>query len=140
MFIKKKKFMNTFSFLINTKYLILMCLKWETMVSKFYFVIDQCFCCTFSFLSGFSFTDTDDSQYVPTLPFWTGVYRFQRAAPVLPFITEISRFEMILIWMSDIYEFFKSITFFINWMWKSWLLVTKLGTCVALTHHLHHEQ
>ena len=51
MFIKKKKFINTFSFLISTKYLILMCLKWETMVSKFCFVIDQCFCCTFFFFS-----------------------------------------------------------------------------------------
>ena len=35
----------------------------------------------FSFLSGFSFTDTDDSPYVSTLPFWTGVCCFQRAAP-----------------------------------------------------------
>ena len=51
-----------------------------------------------------------------TLPFWTAGSRFQRATPVLPFIAEISRFEMVLAWMSDIYEFFKSITPFINWM------------------------
>ena len=63
--------------------------------------------------------------------------RFQRAAPILPFIQEISR---LLALMSDINEFPKSITLFINSMQKSCLLVTKLGACVALGHHLHHEQ
>ena len=59
--------------------------------------------------------------------------RFEREAPilrgppVLPFLPEISRFEMILAGMSNIYEFFKSITLFTNSTWKSWLLVTKLG-------------
>ena len=42
--------------------------------------------------------------------------------------------------MSDIYEFFKSITLFKNSMRKSWLLVTKLGPNVALSCHLHPEQ
>ena len=42
--------------------------------------------------------------------------------------------------MSDIYEFFKPITLFKNSMGKSWLLVTKLGPCVALGYHLHPEQ
>ena len=51
-----------------------------------------------------------------TLPFWTEDPRLHRTTPVLPIITEISRFEMILPWISDIYEFFKSITLFINWM------------------------
>ena len=61
---------------------------------------------------------------------------FERgAAPVLPFISEISRFEMVLALMSDIYGFFRLITPFINPMRKSWLLVTKLGECVALGHH-----
>ena len=54
-------------------------------------------------------------------------------------IPEISRFEIILASISDIYEFFKSITLFKNSMGKSWLLVTKLGPCVALGHHLHPE-
>ena len=47
--------------------------------------------------------------------------RFQRLAPVLLFITGISCFEMILIWMSDIYKFCELITLFISWTWKSWL-------------------
>ena len=55
------------------------------------------------------------TSYVPTLSFWVGGSRFQGAAPVLPYITEISRF-----WndfeISDIYEFFKLITLFRNWM------------------------
>ena len=42
--------------------------------------------------------------------------RFERTAPVLPVISEISRFEMILARMSDIYEFFKSITLSSNSM------------------------
>ena len=50
------------------------------------------------------------ASYVPTLSFWTGGSRLQRATPVLPFLPEISRFEMTLASMSDIYEFFKSIT------------------------------
>ena len=78
--------------------------------------------------------------YVPTLLFRTGSSRFQRTAPVLPFIPEIFHFEMILAWISDNYEFFKLITLFVNSMWKSWLLATKLGACVALGHHLYHEQ
>ena len=54
--------------------------------------------------------------------------RFQMAAhaPLPRFIPEIFRFEMILAWMSHIYEFFKSIALFKNSMWKSWLLATKL--------------
>ena len=38
--------------------------------------------------------------------------------------------------MSDLYEFFKSITILANSMWESWLLLTKLGTCVAIGYHL----
>ena len=48
-------------------------------------------------------------------------------------------FEMILTCLSDIYELFKSITLFPNSMWKSWLLITKLGVRIALVHHLHHQ-
>ena len=48
--------------------------------------------------------------------------RFEWEAPVsrrqllasLTYILEISHFEMILAWMSDIYEFYKSITLFKN--------------------------
>ena len=43
---------------------------------------------------------------------------------------------VILTWMSNIYDFFKSITLFIKTMWKSWLLRIKLGVCVTLVHHL----
>ena len=68
-------------------------------------------------------------SYFPTLPFWIGGSRVQKAAPALPFIPEISYFVMILAWMSDIYEFFKSITLFKNSMWKFWLLVIKLDAC-----------
>ena len=46
---------------------------------------------------------------------------FERIAPVLLFLPEISPFEIILAEMSDLSEFFKSITIFINPMWKSWL-------------------
>ena len=77
---------------------------------------------------------------VPTLPFWTGGSLFKWAAPILPFLPEISCFEMTLIWMSDIYEFFRSVTLFTNSMEKSWLLVTKLGACITLGNHLHHKQ
>ena len=77
--------------------------------------------------------------YVPTLLFWTMDSRFEMTAPALPVLPEISRFEMIPVWMSDIYEFFKSITLFTNSIWKPWLLITKLGACVALIHHLHHQ-
>ena len=77
--------------------------------------------------------------YIPTLPFWTVGSRFQRTAPALPVLPEISRFEMIPVWVSDIYEFFKSITLFTNSIWKSWLLITKLGACVALIPHLYHQ-
>ena len=41
--------------------------------------------------------------------------------------------------MSDIYEFFKSIALFTNSTWKYWQLITKLGACVALVHHFHHQ-
>ena len=34
--------------------------------------------------------------------------------------------------MSDLYEFFKSVTIFTNLMWKSWLLLTKLGVCITI--------
>ena len=74
--------------------------------------------------------------YVPTLPLWTGGSRFHRVAPVLQFIPEISRFKIILAWMSDICEFSKLIALFINSMWKSWLLVMKLGAYLALGHSL----
>ena len=47
-------------------------------------------------------------------------------------------FELILAGMSDIFEFFKSVTFFINMIWKSWLLVMKLGACIDAA--LYHEQ
>ena len=43
-----------------------------------------------------------------------------------------SHFEMILTGMSDIYEFFRSITLFTNLMEKSRLLATKLGGCILL--------
>ena len=38
------------------------------------------------------------------------------------------------------YEFFLSITLFVNSMWKSWIVVTKLSACAALGHHPHNEQ
>ena len=38
----------------------------------------------------------------------------KRPAPSLPFIPEISSSEMILAWMSDVYEIFNLITLFIN--------------------------
>ena len=38
--------------------------------------------------------------------------------------------------MSDLYEFFKLITIFANPMWKSWLLMAKLGVCIPLGKHL----
>ena len=41
--------------------------------------------------------------------------------------------------MSDLYEFRQSITLFAHSIWKSWLLIMKLGACVALCYHLHHE-
>ena len=65
--------------------------------------------------------------------------RFERTTPVLPGLSEISRFEMILTQMSEIYEFFKSITLFTNSMWKSWLLIAKVCACIALVHDLHHQ-
>ena len=80
------------------------------------------------------------STHVPTLPCWTGGSCFHWAAPVFPFISEISHFEMILAWILDIYESSKSITLSINSMWKAWLLLAKLGACIALGHHLHHDQ
>ena len=46
---------------------------------------------------------------------------------------EISRFEIVLAWMSDFFEFFKSMTIFTNLIWKSWLLLTKLGACVTIS-------
>ena len=58
---------------------------------------------------------------------------FELGAPVL-------RGQMLLTWMSGIYEFFKSIALFIKSMETSWLLVTKLGGCVTLGHHLRHKQ
>ena len=73
-----------------------------------------------------------DKTYVLTLPFWTGGSCFERTAPILLFLPEISLFEMVLAWMPDIYEFFKSITFFANSVWKLWLVVTKLGAFIAL--------
>ena len=76
--------------------------------------------------------------YVPNLPFWRGGPRFERAAPVFPVLPEISHFQMILAWISNTYKFFKSITIFTNTMWKSWLLKTKLGACVALIHRSTH--
>ena len=79
-------------------------------------------------------------SYLSTLAFWIRGFRFQKAAPAIPYIPEISRFGMILAWMSDVYELFKSITLFKNLMWKFWLLVTKLDACIALGYHLHHEQ
>ena len=39
-------------------------------------------------------------------------------------------FEMILPCISDSYEFFKSITFFTDSMWKYLLLLARLGTCI----------
>ena len=74
--------------------------------------------------------------YVQTLPLWTGGSRFQNTPPVLQFLTEIPRFEMILACMSDIYEFFKSITRFRNSMWKFWLLLTKSRACIAFGRYL----
>ena len=35
--------------------------------------------------------------------------------------------------MSDLYEFFKSMTIFTNPVWKSWLLLTKLGACITIS-------
>ena len=35
--------------------------------------------------------------------------------------------------MSDLYEFFKSMTIFTNPMWKSWLLLKKLGVCITIS-------
>ena len=70
--------------------------------------------------------------YVPTLLFWTGGSHFERAAPALQFLPKVSHFEMSLTKISDIYEFFKSVTLFTNSMWKSWQLITKSGACVAL--------
>ena len=35
---------------------------------------------------------------------------------------------------------FSSIMLFINLMWKSWLLLTTLGTWIFLGHYLYHEQ
>ena len=77
--------------------------------------------------------------YVLTLPFWTGGSRFERIAPVLPILRKISHFEMILAWMSDIYEFFKPITLFTNSMWKYWPLITKSCAYIAPVYHLHHH-
>ena len=79
-------------------------------------------------------------SYVPTLLFWTGGSCFHWATPVLSLISEMSCFEMILALMSDIYESSKLITLSIKLMWKTWVLVTKLDECIALGHHLHHEQ
>ena len=95
--------------------------------------------CEFNMMVG-AFKKSWMSSYVPTLQFRTGGSRFERTAPVLPFLIEISRFEMILACMSDIYEFFQSITLFTNSMWKSWLLLTKLRAGVALDRYLHYEQ
>ena len=61
--------------------------------------------------------------YVPTLSFLTGGFHFEKAAPMLPFLPEIFRFKMMLVWMSNIYDFFKMVTFFSNPMWKSWRLL-----------------
>ena len=84
----------------------------------------------------------DKITYVSTLLFWMGGFSFERTAPLLPVFPEISRFMMrwlmILAGMSDIYEFFKLITFFTNLMSKSWLIITKLGVWVPI-HHLHHQ-
>ena len=65
---------------------------------------------------------------------------FSGTTPAHQFIHEILCFEMILSWMSDIYELFKSTTLFINFMRKSSLLVKKLGVCVALGHCLPYEK
>ena len=78
--------------------------------------------------------------YVLTLLFWMGGSCFEKTAFVLPFLLEVSCFVIILAEMKDLYESFKLITFFSNSMRKSWLLVTKLGVCITLGYHLHHEQ
>ena len=61
----------------------------------------------------------------------TPVFRQQLTPPSPRFIPEIFHFEMILAWMSHIYEFFKLIALFKNSMWKSWLLATKLRARIA---------
>ena len=66
------------------------------------------------------------------LPFW----KDSSSHPPKVVLPEISRSEIILTWMSDIYEYLKSVTLFTNSMWKSWLLITKLGVWVALIQHL----
>ena len=73
--------------------------------------------------------------HVPILPFWTGASRLEKKDPVLSVLPEISRFEMTLAWLSGTYEFSNSITLFTNSMRKYWLLINKLGACVALVHH-----
>ena len=68
-----------------------------------------------------------------------GCWPLARTTPVLPFLLEISRFAIILTWMSDIYEFFKSITLLKKLICKSWLVITQLGAWVTLIQHLHHQ-
>ena len=67
------------------------------------------------------------------LKFWEGKCCHPISSWNLPF------FEIILSWMSDIYQFFKLNTLFTNLLWKFWLLVTKVDACVALCHYSHHE-
>ena len=38
--------------------------------------------------------------------------------------------------MSDLYNFFKSVTIFRNMMWTSWLLLTKLGACITISRSM----
>ena len=67
------------------------------------------------------------------LKFWEG----KCCHPISPW--NLPFFEIILSWMSDIYQFFKLNTLFTNLLWKFWLLVTKVDVCVALCHYSHHE-
>ena len=62
------------------------------------------------------------------LPFW----KDSSSHPPKVVFPEIFHSEIILTWMSDIYEYLKSVTLFTNSLWKSWLLITKLGVWVAL--------
>ena len=82
----------------------------------------------------------ESSTHVPTVLFRTGDSRFERTVQFLTFLAESSRFEMTLAKMSGLYEFYKMITLFTNFMWKIWPLVTKLGACAVLVYHFHHEQ
>ena len=95
-------------------------------------ISNDCFCWMDIFIWWF-----EDYQ-LPTI-----AYRSNSFSSSLLHMFQLSRSEwtaptlLLLPGISDIYEFFMSITLFINSMWKSWQLIMKLGACVAPVHHLH---